>query len=133
MTSACPIEVPGPEAADPGVEKGDPPAPTSLHAALQALSMLARLHQVKADPDMLLHQLGRSTGEEADVDVVLLAARHLGLKARAVRCSSSRLAMNPLPALALAEGRAPRRPAQCDGQRVLYQDPSARQVPAAGR
>ncbi|HEX2539806.1 MAG TPA: type I secretion system permease/ATPase [Caldimonas sp.] len=108
-------------------EPGGPAAgsATPLHDALQALSMLARFHQVRADPDMLLHQLGRSSSDAATVEALVLSARHLGLKAKAVRCSGDRLGMSPLPALArLNDGRVVVL-AQCAGQRVLYQDPCA--------
>jgi subfamily B ATP-binding cassette protein HlyB/CyaB len=125
MTVACAIDDPAAKAQESPIWIPDATSARPLHAALQALSMLARLHQVRADPDMLLHQLGRGAGDEASVEAVLQGAGHLGLKAKAVRCTPARLAMTPLPALAwLRDGRVVVL-AQCGGQRVLYQDPSA--------
>lgn len=99
----------------------------SLHLpALQALCAIARLHQVAADPAALAHQLGLGSDYPADVFTLLRAAKHLGLKARHTRTDVARLALTPLPALAILQG-APGQPprvavlAQCDGQRVLMQ------------
>ncbi len=62
-------------------------------------------------------------------DDLLRAAQHLGLKAKRSRTSLERLALTPLPALALMRSPDPARDAaphvvilaQCDGQRVLHQ------------
>lgn len=97
-------------------------------AALQALCLIARLHQVPADPANLMHQFAFPAGVELRPSDLLQAAKHLGLKARLHASTRERLALVPLPAIALLTG-----PdggfryvilAQCDGQRVLYQDPS---------
>ncbi len=101
--------------------------------SLAALCAVARFHQVAADPDTLAHQLGLSPGTQASTDDLLRAARHLGLKAKLVRTSTDRLALLPLPALALmrVDGdptpSAPRLVvlAQCDGKRVLLSQPDA--------
>ncbi len=114
--------------ASPSQRAGAPAAP---HPALQALCIVARLHHVAADAATLAHQLGWSAHHAPGPDDLLLAARELGLKARRSRCSSDRLSLAALPALAVlrAEGEsgAPRVVvlAQCDGQRVLWQDPAA--------
>ncbi len=104
-----------------------PPSGEPL-AGLLALCLLARIHQVAADPAHVAHQLGWSPSHEPGTQDLLLAARLLGLKAKASRTTADRLALAPLPALALvrdADG-AERVVvlAQCDGQRALYQDPS---------
>ena len=105
------------------------------HPALQALCIVARLHHVAADASTLAHQLGWSAHHAPGPDGLLLAARELGLKARRSRSSADRLSLAALPALAVlrAEGEqgAPRVVvlAQCDGQRVLWQNP---EVPGAG-
>ncbi len=105
---------------------------------LAALCVIARLHQVAAEPAALAHQLGLAPSERAGTDDVLRGARHLGLKARLVRTSVERLAHTPLPALALMRApehqgpqgeHAPARLAilaQCDGKRVLLSEPAAR-------
>jgi subfamily B ATP-binding cassette protein HlyB/CyaB len=120
---------PNPQAAAPalaadGAGKDSPPS-----AALAALCAIARLHQVAADPVTLAHQLGFSGSEPLQMDNLLQAAQHLGLKAKRSKTSIERLALTPLPALALmrTEDGSLRVLilAQCDGQRVLLQDPAA--------
>jgi subfamily B ATP-binding cassette protein HlyB/CyaB len=95
---------------------------------LQALCLIARLHHVAADAAQVARQLGWSPHHAAGIDELLLAAKHLGLKAKLTRSSGDRLALVPLPALAvMADGNGATRAvvlAQCDGQRVLIQDPS---------
>jgi subfamily B ATP-binding cassette protein HlyB/CyaB len=100
--------------------------------------MLARLHHLSADAAGLRHQLGKSAHEGVDTDDLLLAADRLGLKAKRLASTPERLPLVPLPALAhLRIGAADGPPverwvmlAQCDGQRVLFQDPGA---PGGGR
>lgn len=105
--------------------------------AMHALCLIARLHQLAADPATLLHQLGLSPNEAVDVPDLLRGARGLGLRARKVSCGVERLTLTPLPALALMRGTSvdddgvgtPRQGllaaviAQSDGQRVLLQEP----------
>ncbi|MBU0916125.1 MAG: type I secretion system permease/ATPase, partial [Gammaproteobacteria bacterium] len=98
-------------------------------AALQALSLLARLHHIAADPGLLAHELGLTASSSVSDTELLLAAKHVGLKAKLSQTTGSRLSLSALPALARirADDGAERWVllAQCDGQRVLYQDPSA--------
>lgn len=93
---------------------------------LQALSLVARLHHVAADPATLMHQLGLSAVEPLTLADVLRAAQHLGLKAKLNKSSPERLQLSPLPALAVMDtGDGSLRVvilAQCDGRRVLFQD-----------
>ena len=92
---------------------------------LTALCLLARLHHVAADPAALLHQLAKGAHEAFSDRDLLLAARHLGLKAKPSRTSATRLHLAALPALArMNDGRWVVL-AQCDGQRVLFMDPQA--------
>ncbi|MBY0466979.1 MAG: type I secretion system permease/ATPase, partial [Burkholderiales bacterium] len=112
---------------------------------LIALCAIARLHHIAADPATLAHQLGLSGNTPIGVPDILLAAQHLGLKAKLVRTTPERLALTPLPALALmraASLQADNAPAsdsqtdnsplhtvvlaQSDGQRVLCQGASGR-------
>jgi ATP-binding cassette, subfamily B, bacterial HlyB/CyaB len=107
-----------------------PAATLSPLAPLVALCALARYHQIAADPATLAHQLGLSANDTLTTDDLLRAAQHLGLKAKLSKTSADRLSLTPLPALALM--RSPDTSpddtlnivilAQCDGQRVLYQD-----------
>ena len=108
------------------------PESVSASAPLAALCLIARLHHIAADPVHLAHQLGWPPSHRASVDDLLLAAKQLGLKAKRIRTSAERLSLSPLPALALLSD--PAGPAgatkvvvlaQCDGQRVLFQDPGS--------
>ena len=97
---------------------------------LQALCIVARLHRVAAEPQALRHRLGRGAHESLGTQDLLLAARHLGLKARRVRLTALRTPGTPLPALArMRDGRVVVL-AQADAQRVLLQDPDG---PQGGR
>jgi subfamily B ATP-binding cassette protein HlyB/CyaB len=55
---------------------------------------------------------------------LLLAAKRLGLKAKVTSSSVDRLTAAPLPALAVMNDGRIVVLAQCDGQRVLFMDPS---------
>jgi ATP-binding cassette, subfamily B, bacterial HlyB/CyaB len=99
--------------------------------ALGALCLVARLHEVAASPEQLAQQMGWPASHKPDTADILLAARHLGLKARLNRSSIDRLTLAPLPALALMKDGRVVVLAQCDGQRVLLQDPGS--APQAGR
>ncbi len=98
------------------------PLPSS---GLQALCLVARLHHVASDPAQITHQLGWRPGHDPDTTELLLAAQHLGLKARRSLSTPDRLSLAPLPALALLDDGAGGCHvvvlAQCDGKRVLYQ------------
>ncbi len=102
--------------------------PLRNQPALDALCLLARLHQVAADPANLAHELGWPPSHEPSSADLLLAAKSLGLKAKLSRSTVQRLALSPLPALATLRVEAGTTRtvvlAQCDGQRVLFQDPS---------
>jgi ATP-binding cassette, subfamily B, bacterial HlyB/CyaB len=113
------------------VAAGSVPAVTSPPGmeALHALCMVARFHQVAADPATLAHQMGLQPSDPIGIDDLLRAARHLGLKAKHSRTVPARLQLTPLPAIAglkRADGSIGYVIlAQCDGQRVLFQDPTA--------
>jgi len=97
-------------------------------AGLRALCLIARLHHTAADLDQLAHQLGWPPSHIASIADLLFAAKQIGLKAKLSRTQIDRLALTPLPALAVlkSEEGVPKVVvlAQCDGQRVLFQDPS---------
>ena len=103
--------------------------PLLTRTGLPALCALARFHQVAADPETLAHQLGRSAHQALGATDLLLAAQHLGLKAKWVTVSVDRLVHTPLPALAWLgsmDGDTgagfPVVLAQTDGYKVLVQD-----------
>ncbi|WP_341908687.1 type I secretion system permease/ATPase [Polaromonas sp. YR568] len=106
-------------------------ANASPSLALAALCAIARFHQIQADPASLAHQLGLSAFASISIDDLLRAARHLGLKAKLSHAVPERLALTPLPALVRVNSNDATEDvrtmilAQCDGQRVLLQDPGA--------
>ncbi|WIV97492.1 type I secretion system permease/ATPase [Kinneretia aquatilis] len=118
---------------DPSVKNQRGSEPDSF--ALQALCVLARLHHVAAEPHALRHDLGLGPNDAINRQSLLLAAKSIGLKAKVVRSARDRLSLVPLPALAqMSDGRFVVL-AQCDGQRVLFLDPSSAggEAAAAGR
>jgi subfamily B ATP-binding cassette protein HlyB/CyaB len=110
------------DAADAGVPSS---AASTDRTGLTALCVVARLHQVAADPETLSHQLALTPSQLVGQHEILLAAQQLGLRAKPSRSTPQRLTFAALPALALmADGRYVVL-AQCDGQRVLFMDPAA--------
>ena len=105
-------------------EAGPQPPSQTQGYGLVALCALARFHQVAADPQTLGHQLGLSANQGVKPADLLLAARHLGLKAKWVQLTPERLRLAPLPALAWLGGEAGHAVllAQSDGLKVLVQD-----------
>jgi len=106
---------------DEGEGSDTPPRPEH---AVAALCLIARLHHVAADSTHLAHQLGWPPSHVPSTDDLLLAAKHLGLKAKLSRGSPERLTLVALPALALLNDGRRVVLAQCDGQRVLFMDPA---------
>ncbi|MCE2898075.1 MAG: type I secretion system permease/ATPase [Betaproteobacteria bacterium] len=84
--------------------------------------MLARFHNVAADPDQIAHDF-RVAGRPFEVAEILLAAKRLGLKARRVDTDFARLDRTPLPALARDRQGQFFILARVDGDQVLIQDP----------
>ncbi len=116
---------------DPSAQVRAAPA---LRSGLAALGLLARLHHVSLDANTLGHQLNIPPSRDATAQELLLAAKHVGLKAKLTTCAADRLHLQPLPALAVmrssnSDGQSNHTRyvliAQCDGQRLLMQDPSA--------
>jgi subfamily B ATP-binding cassette protein HlyB/CyaB len=112
-------EVVHPEQIDSGSTATAPSDP------LPALCLIARLHQVAAEPASVRHALGITASDVFDADALLLAAKHLGLKAKRSTATVERLNLVPLPALALLNDGRWVVLAQCDSQRVLMQDANA--------
>lgn len=89
---------------------------------LAYLVMLARFHGVAADPEQLRHRFGEGS-RPFGVTEILLAAKHLGLKAKTVKTDFSRLANTPLPALAIGRDGEFFILARSDNEKVLIHDP----------
>ncbi len=105
--------------AEPGPDAGTKPVPDT---GLIGVVMLARFHNIAADPDQLVHEF-QVDGQPFGVTQILLAAKHLGLKAKLVQTDYVRLERTPLPALAVDKGGHFFILARVDGDQVLIQDP----------
>ncbi|HWF94055.1 MAG TPA: cysteine peptidase family C39 domain-containing protein, partial [Xanthobacteraceae bacterium] len=75
-----------------------PETPRQNDPGLVALVMLLRFHGVGADPAQVRHQCGTAAIGTSDM---IRCAKELGLKAREVKSSWTRLATTPLPAIAV--------------------------------
>ncbi len=102
-------------------EAGSPKEPDT---GLISLVMLARFHQIAADPAQLAHQF-KLSGAPFGKTEILLAAKHLGLQARVVRTVLDRLDRTPLPAMAVDENGGYFILARFEGEKALIHDPKA--------
>ncbi len=71
-----------------------------IDTGLNCLVMMARIHEVAADPDQLAHRF-KVDGKPLSQSEILLASKHLGLQARVVGTRADRLDNTPLPAIAI--------------------------------
>lgn len=85
---------------------------------LTALVLIARMHGIAADPTQLRHTIGLRTECFGERELVL-TARSIGLKARAVTVTEARLSKAPMPALLLDSGGEHCVLAGCDGTKAL--------------
>jgi subfamily B ATP-binding cassette protein HlyB/CyaB len=108
---------------DPLRSEGSP-QPGLEDTGLNGLVMLARFHNIAADPDQLAHEF-KTAGLPFTTEQILLAAKHLGLNAKRVKVDVARLDRTPLPAMALdVDGRFFIL-ARIDGDQLMIQDPNA--------
>jgi subfamily B ATP-binding cassette protein HlyB/CyaB len=70
----------------------------SDESGLMAVAILLRCHGIAADPGQIRHRMGAA---RVGVAEILRCAKDFGLKARAQRTSWNRLAVTPLPGIAL--------------------------------
>ncbi len=99
---------------------------------LACLVMLARFHQIAADPEQLAHQF-KASGQPFDKAEILLAAKHLGLQARPVKTSIDRLERTPLPAIAVDNAGGYFILARYDADKALIHDPKAERPQVVSR
>ncbi len=122
----------GAQAPNGPLEISPPPRPTApVDSGLVCLVMMARLHNLAAEPEQLAHEFS-AAGQAWGSAELLLAAKKLGLQAKQVDADISRLAKLPLPAVAV--GKKPdgsteffilaRVDADGAGQQVLIQSPA---------
>ena len=97
-------------------------AKTMVDSGLACLVMLARFHQIAADPAQLAHQF-RADGQPFGQAEILLAAKHLGLQAKPVKATIERLDRTPLPAMAVDAGGGYFILARFDADKALIHDP----------
>jgi subfamily B ATP-binding cassette protein HlyB/CyaB len=100
--------------------------PFNLDTGLACLVMLARFHQIAADPGQLTHQFKVSGASFCKTDI-LLAAKQLGMQAKVVKTSYDRLDRTPLPAMAVDKGGGYFILARFADDKVLIHDPRAHQ------
>jgi subfamily B ATP-binding cassette protein HlyB/CyaB len=112
-------------------EQENPSAPT-LDSGLACLVMLARFHQIAADPGQLAHSF-KTPGEAFGKTAILLAAKHLGLRAKSVRTVIDRLDRAPLPAMAADHAGGYFIIARLEGDKVLIHDPRAERPQVVSR
>ncbi|TKV77523.1 type I secretion system permease/ATPase [Bradyrhizobium elkanii] len=90
------------DAADhPANTESPPPGAESEHddeSGLIALAILLRCHGIAADPGQIRHRIGAA---RLGVTEILRCAKDFGLKAKVQRTSWNRLAVTPLPGIAL--------------------------------
>ncbi|MFM0742295.1 ABC transporter transmembrane domain-containing protein, partial [Paraburkholderia xenovorans] len=94
------------------------PEDVTADPGLAALVLIARLHGVAADPAQLRHAAAMKTERFEERDLIL-SARSLGLKARAVTVGETRLTKTPLPALLLDSSGQHCVLAGCDATRAM--------------
>ncbi len=99
MTSAPRDTPPGDPGAGPGEGAPEGRMAEPLDSGLACLVMLARFLQQAVEPAQIRHAQDMAGQRFAEADL-LLAAKRLGLKARAVTARWERLAKTPLPAIA---------------------------------
>lgn len=108
--------------ADTGNDSFAEASVAEIDSGLACLALIARFHGIAFDPAQIAHEFqepGRSFGR----DLILLAARKIGLKAKAVRSSPTRIAHLALPAVVIDHAGHAYVIARANDQKVLIQDP----------
>ncbi|WP_434577366.1 type I secretion system permease/ATPase [Pseudomonas sp. Z5-35] len=95
-----------------------------LDTGLACLAMLARFHNVAVSPEQLSHEYVEDEQLFAKAEI-LMAARQLDLKAKAVRTTFERLDRTPLPAIACANDGSFFIIARLDQNNILIHDPKS--------
>ncbi len=108
------------------------PGAAPLDSGLACLMMMARLHGVAADGPQLRHAFSVD-GAAFGRTEILLAAKSLGLQAKAVNTPPARLDRAPLPALALGRDGGFFILARIEADKTLIHDPAAERPEALTR
>ncbi len=99
-----------------------PHSSPELDTGLICLAMLARFHNIAISIEQLSHEFSTSN-QGLTLKELLLAARHSGLKAKAVHTTLARLEHTPLPAIAIDKDGKFFILAKLDKEQALIQDP----------
>jgi subfamily B ATP-binding cassette protein HlyB/CyaB len=91
-------QIRGDDGSEIAVEAADPDSTNDDESGLLALVTLLRCHGLAADPAQIRHQLGVT---RVDIASMLRCAKDFGLKARIQKTSWDRLAVTPLPGIAV--------------------------------
>jgi len=94
----------------------------AIDSGLACLAMLARFHNVAVAPEQLAHEY-LADGQRFGTSEILLAARQLDLKAKAIRTTWERLERTPLPAIARDHDGGFFIIARVEQDKVLIHDP----------
>jgi subfamily B ATP-binding cassette protein HlyB/CyaB len=94
----------------------------SVDPGLICLLMMARFHGLSVEPDQIKHEYGQGTRPFGKVEL-LLAAKRLGLQAKAIKVDIARLHRVPLPAIAMDDAGQYFVLAKTHEDKVLIQDP----------
>ncbi|WP_416769498.1 type I secretion system permease/ATPase [Pseudomonas sp. RHF3.3-3] len=94
----------------------------TVDTGLACLVMLARFHSVAASPEQLAHEYV-AEGQRFSKPDILLAAKQLKLKTKAVRTYAERLSQTPLPAIACSNDGSFFIIARVDQEKTLVHDP----------
>src|SRR5512141_3513296 len=108
----------------PPSDSAPPSAITEVtDTGLICLLILARFYDLPADGSQLRHQFAQSGQPLSDAEI-LRAAKHLGLKAGALKTQWSKLPGTPFPAMAKRTDGRYAVLAKLEGEKVLIQDPT---------
>jgi ATP-binding cassette, subfamily B, bacterial HlyB/CyaB len=87
-----------------------------------ALVMMLRLHGIAADPEQIKHQFG---AESIGIPEILRCAKQFGLKARIVKTQWQRLAITPLPGIAVLRDGSFLLLSKADDEKTLVLSPGS--------
>jgi ATP-binding cassette, subfamily B, bacterial HlyB/CyaB len=118
LRTQCFSSLPLPGDSAPALDAG------SIDPALACLVVIARFHGIAADPEQIRHTSARGR-TPFDADSLILSARTLNLKARAVKLRIDRLSRTPLPAIILDRHGAHFVLARWDGATALILEADA--------
>jgi len=73
--------------------------PSLFTSGIQCLSLIARFHQIPAEPSALIREFQHNDESLADINLIR-AVKSLGLKAKFIKDSAEKISEHTLPAIA---------------------------------